>query len=1481
MAPSSSITFHDVWEEALSKYIQLTTRTPDEIALLRQLQTIDDIKKEVDKKQLKFETYRKKNGNVYKALSKAIRPIVTISSIAQTSVQNAPAGGAASVILGATAYLVGAVEGVSHVYDQIEELFEQLGSFTVRFQRYMSVELGHDLRQKVVEVLGCVLEVIACAEKAVKDGRFKKYVGMAFIGKDEGVKLAMLRLNKLCQDEERLVAAISYESGQRLGTKADEIDQQTRQINEQVNELVQLVEGKVLVITLCVCLLTIVESNSEGKLTGQKRLLDRLLLTQAQEQNAISYAEYVENTLEQSGKWLFEEPAYQSWTNKEAPIFCLLGGPGQGKSFLSSIVIRHFQRAQHPQFESVAYFYIKEDDQDVRSIGNLLKTIAHRIALQDSSYFDHAVNVLTEPESLVTPRKIWQNLFTDFFIRRTKLVNRTTIVLDGLDEAPEELLTVLFTLLEDIAEPTGPFCRLSIAIFCRPEVSIFFGNKLRRHLLSVEIGDKNVSDMSRYVTRHLSNVLVIKEMNRTKDRRVALRLAKEIRDKVLDKADGIFFKVVLIMKQISRKPAISDVLKSIEETPKELEHLIYQALERLVRSEDVDIDALNELLLWVCYSKRPLFLDELYAILTIHKGQPYDALESNLEGKMSTIFKLHRTGEGQGIEAVKDEPEELNFDDLDLDDDLDTEDLDFTNSETLEPKTSLNEQTQKRFRTTEVRFSHASIRDFITGSNRSQTSLPSGLRIDLATLDLHIAEVCGQILTTDTNERSRDQQTFAAGIFFNHLLEVRNQGENKEICKQVVKMICNLFYKERSLENFIINLYFTANKTLHEFFESPALSGMLISSWFRNVDLIDFAPDEQKWITDCIQDKRFIFGPIATKAAEMWMRPAKSISDLSVVDNFNFYLVWIVHCFTHVDFSIVDRLQHLMLGRFATGLPPADIDKDNYETILTFRKFEKTSYWHSQYGLLLLHGTDKLDDAQKHFEQAIALDPDNWHAWYSLTQAYQRKAMYSDAIQCAATAIKYIPEQLTTKRITLQIETVRIMLAQDILSQNESKTALGLIRSLYKSHPQRSDIVECYIRCLYADRDYRLIVETITSFLSDTKHGRQFFSLRGVHQEIAKALIHVGQEDCIDSFVDQWLDQTYLSYMVLEIPWAYAHLAQFVYCFDKHTEQAAKMFEYILSPAFESSIRYDMIWAKDFPIGAAIDALGPLYNTGRLKAARQGEDVTSWQQKIINVAEKYIRQSNLKSPLKTIQWKREISRCGIEGAENYIKHHITDELNGLLGQIERKEPVDARTLALFGSKLMLFGDIENGLALWLTQVVPDIVSSEATAKLEEVGFFKQDRLKTMNFHCDGYCNTQFYYYKSTFDSLHRCTDCWDIDFCGDCMEQLKIGKLGFMKCDPIHKFVRLYPVQEEYVGKATTFDGAEWSFNEGWLASLQEKWVPEYPLTRDIALQCDLEEYDDIAQENDVEEAPPPYEELQNAVDEVDLRSIESAITID
>src|SRR5947207_4229712 len=102
------------------------------------------------------------------------------------------------------------------------------------------------------------------------------------------------------------------------------------------------------------------------------------------------------------------------------------------------------------------------------------------------------------------------------------------------------------------------------------------------------------------------DVLVVRQTMRIKSKKSASKLARYISDKIMAKADGMFFKVVLIMNQLYDKERISSVFEAIEDAPLQLEAMIEHVFERLTLNEDVDKEDLNEILVWVAYSKTPL-----------------------------------------------------------------------------------------------------------------------------------------------------------------------------------------------------------------------------------------------------------------------------------------------------------------------------------------------------------------------------------------------------------------------------------------------------------------------------------------------------------------------------------------------------------------------------------------------------------------------------------------------------------------------------------------------------------------------------------------------------------------------------------------------------------------------------------------------------------------------------------------------------------
>jgi fungal STAND N-terminal Goodbye domain len=233
---AATVNYELFWDEAWQRYLKDTGRSLGDIQKLRTLQSIADLQQHLDSQASEFESFRKKHGRFYKILAKSIHPLIVTTNIVQSGIQNTPVSPVCA-LLTATAFLVGSANGVSQVYDEIEQLFEKLGSFTIRLEEYFKAEVEDSLRANLVSILCCVLDIIAYSEKAIKDGRFRKYLGIAFVGKDEAIKKAFSRLERLCDEESRLVTAISYTSGQRVDSKMDRLSQSTQKLVDGTAEM--------------------------------------------------------------------------------------------------------------------------------------------------------------------------------------------------------------------------------------------------------------------------------------------------------------------------------------------------------------------------------------------------------------------------------------------------------------------------------------------------------------------------------------------------------------------------------------------------------------------------------------------------------------------------------------------------------------------------------------------------------------------------------------------------------------------------------------------------------------------------------------------------------------------------------------------------------------------------------------------------------------------------------------------------------------------------------------------------------------------------------------------------------------------------------------------------------------------------------------------------------------------------------------------
>ena len=224
--------------------------------------------------------------------------------------------------------------------------------------------------------------------------------------------------------------------------------------------------------------------------------------------------------LDGSGGWIKEEYLYKSWIKEEKPILWIFGGPGAGKSFLSSAIVSHLQdlyarRHDQPARVSIGYFYIRENDERLRSLNAIFKSVALQIAIDNPVYKKHVVNVCESQESIGNAKTSWQSLFLDFFGSQQNADSAAFVVIDGLDEAPkverEMFLKILgsFEAYSNLGRSHRP--RLNFVILGRPELRDIIALTWESRPVFIEVSaTKNRADIERYINGGVHKVRALK-----------------------------------------------------------------------------------------------------------------------------------------------------------------------------------------------------------------------------------------------------------------------------------------------------------------------------------------------------------------------------------------------------------------------------------------------------------------------------------------------------------------------------------------------------------------------------------------------------------------------------------------------------------------------------------------------------------------------------------------------------------------------------------------------------------------------------------------------------------------------------------------------------------------------------------------------------------------------------------------------------------
>ena len=543
------------------------------------------------------------------------------------------------------------------------------------------------------------------------------------------IKSTMGEIDRLTGEEQQLVLAIISSSVVKLDTKIDGLGVKVDGLSHQVDMKFEEMKESLLSKMRCM--------DHPHRLPSRRRANCITASTPPKEtqettsylSNALQPEVSVEKDLDErfkkvassgTAKWILDEPLFVAWRENRTPVVRVSGGPGTGKSCLSSYIIKSMTEwCQDRCRGSVAYFFCRNDIPSTQSFTNILKTLAFQIAGADPEYASQIEGACKTPQYLHSVWGAWKKLFDIEHLSRED-AEVIYIIIDGVDEAEPQSMADFLEQLNIFLKANREAPKLQFLLAGRPEVEERL-NVLDAPIPSIEISaHRNRADIKKYIEYRAAS-----RQARLNLRKKPKEFIAEITTRLTAQCDGMFLWVELMMDEIIQRRGAGD----LQNLPKGLPDTYRRILERYTATlEPEELTMLNELIQWITCAKRPLTLDELEGIVKFNcRGCDSSFLENDLRSRYSSLFVVTRTDgltdaeirESKRLDALPNSSGESASDGINSDNELE---LDIIESN---PKT------------TTVRLRHASLKDFFL-SDKNQPP-KAGMRLEQSNINLTLS----------------------------------------------------------------------------------------------------------------------------------------------------------------------------------------------------------------------------------------------------------------------------------------------------------------------------------------------------------------------------------------------------------------------------------------------------------------------------------------------------------------------------------------------------------------------------------------------------------------------------------------------------------------------------------------------------------------------------------------------------------------------
>ncbi|SPO03229.1 uncharacterized protein DNG_05911 [Cephalotrichum gorgonifer] len=316
--------------------------------------------------------------------------------------------------------------------------------------------------------------------------------------------------------------------------------------------------------------------------------------------------------------WLLRDDRYKGWSgdSDQGGLLWFKGKPGSGKSTLLKYALDNLRAERSSDGDVIlSFFFHGRGDELERTPLGLFRSLLHQAVSQAPSSLSDLVDSFKKKcDEIGEPGTAWKwhqeelKRFLELSLPKVLDLRSVWLFVDALDECGEEdavwLAREFSSLLKNTSSSTSK--RLHICFSCRhyPIMDI-------ENATEICLEDENRDDISTYVQAQLSGLC---------------QTAPSIPATIASLSSGLFLWAFLMVKLVQGRRRGGVRFKAIEaelhRSPTGLDDLYSTLVDSMS-----DRPASLQLIRWICFATRPLYLDEVLWAMIVDPDCPYESLE--------------------------------------------------------------------------------------------------------------------------------------------------------------------------------------------------------------------------------------------------------------------------------------------------------------------------------------------------------------------------------------------------------------------------------------------------------------------------------------------------------------------------------------------------------------------------------------------------------------------------------------------------------------------------------------------------------------------------------------------------------------------------------------------------------------------------------------------------------------------------------------